>query len=151
MLEYNPNKPIPTYEYATYIPGRRPEFKAHRNRGLAHSAMGFRYPNNPSILYHWNGEKWDEIDRYEPPETCWYCKTVGMYYSYSESKYLENDKQARWHSLNCYNGKLERNNFIPQFKAPVVCGKCRDEHWGYNAKDPLPFPTEKDIDRICPS
>jgi len=73
-LEFNPNKPAPTYEWATYIPDRTtgPKFKPHQTRAHCLSAIKGR----EGIAYKWNGDEWREVYRCEKPiyaDNCFVC------------------------------------------------------------------------------
>lgn len=82
-MDFDPNKKgKPVYEWATYIPERRPQFKAHRNVGHAKNAFKYR---SDAILYHWEEGEWVEKYRVEDlksPDTCDWCSESTITYHY---------------------------------------------------------------------
>lgn len=73
---FNPNATRPQYDFATYIPDRRPQFKAHRKVNHARAAMTYhtRYHGcGGAILYQWLNGRWEEIERDEFEKNCHVC------------------------------------------------------------------------------
>lgn len=67
-----PKLAIPAW--ATYVPGRSPEFKAHTNRGYALSAIT---QGGQGIIYYVKDNEWIEwnrIEREANPEKCDNCQ-----------------------------------------------------------------------------
>jgi hypothetical protein len=46
-------------EWATFVPGRRTQFKLHSNRGLALNACNF---GRTFVLYHWSNNEWVKVE-----------------------------------------------------------------------------------------
>lgn len=86
-LEFNPNDMSgpKAPEWATFIPGRKPEFKVHKQRN--HALSAFQYRSN-FLLFHWEDGKWVEVFRAEnwhddpKKEICDKCgkSTLGEHY-----------------------------------------------------------------------
>lgn len=57
-LEFDPNKKKDNFGWATYVPGRTPEFKAHTQRGHAISALS---QHQAGIIYILRNNLWVEI------------------------------------------------------------------------------------------
>ena len=64
MDNFDPNKKHkPEIAWGTFIPGRRPQWKTHSDRGKAMNAIS--YMERPAVLYHYEGNEWVEVYRKE--------------------------------------------------------------------------------------
>lgn len=89
-MDFDPNsisskKKTKVYEYATYIPGRRPEFKVHWL--ISHAKSAFQYRND-AILFRLEDGEWKELYRiedYSEPDNCDNCE-VSLWAQYPGSK-----------------------------------------------------------------
>lgn len=117
-LQFNPNKPSVTkvYIWATYIPGRRPEFKLHSQRGHALTAF---YDRENAILYNWVDDHWVEVFRmenYYDIDHCQICEKPFEVYDGAWSKYNKFRRTGRkWVDLKTDKPKLLR-----------VCRECKN-------------------------
>ncbi len=98
-------------EWATFCPDRRPNFKVHTSKGLAHSAIGYHKPQSEIAMYHLeviNGEAvWQKVWEYTFPSSCPSCgKDFKPERGYSSKYCLEYR----------FEGTIK--------DAPVVCYEC---------------------------
>ncbi len=59
--------------WATFVPERKPQFKVHNTKGLAHSALGQRNYYESYALYELVGGIWHRRFEYVPGSDCNYC------------------------------------------------------------------------------
>jgi hypothetical protein len=76
-MAFNPNKPPPTSQWATYVPDRSTPkgFKIHASRGAAFNALNTH--RGLRVLYKWEGTEWVEkfrSENYVKEDTCYKCK-----------------------------------------------------------------------------
>lgn len=88
--------------WATKIPRRSPEFKAHATEGLANNAMGQRSPDESYAKYKFENGVWNRVFLYVPPSECSDCGKA----------------------LSRRGGGHRMWGFKPTYSAPVVCDDC---------------------------
>jgi hypothetical protein len=111
-MEFPDTMPASVNMWATYIPNRSPEFKVHKNEGLANSAMGQRDLNESYAKYALRGGEWVKVYEYQPKHFCDWC-----------SKNLhENEKDARGrYRTTRYRPPHSKK---PKWQQPVICAGC---------------------------
>lgn len=68
-----PKRIIP--EWATFVAGRRPEFKLHNGRGQAKNAVLYEVQHGPrgGTIYHYENDEWVPVFTYEQDWHCFIC------------------------------------------------------------------------------
>lgn len=116
--DFQPNNQA--HPFATFIPDRKPQFKAHKGRGTALSA--FQY-GRPGILYEWKNHKWVELGRVlsgSEVNDCQNCggemlkhySTMGEDHSYRNAHYLW-ISQPHWQQVQLCQKCTKRLKNVP--------------------------------------
>lgn len=103
-MDFDPNGKPSSLVYATYIPTRRPNFKAYANKGHASASLSYA---GYGIFYKFVDGSWVEIFRVEKPTACDLCGTPG----------------AHFYELYGHPAR-------PTFLIPRVCEDCLDSTRG---------------------
>ena len=105
--------------WATHVQTRSPNFKVHSSQGLAHSAVGYHFPENTVTMYHLENGEWAVYRVFERPTECDRChgtlKVTGYGRTYTQFRRPYKQRgQARFDEPviceSCYN--VERDAFI---------------------------------------
>ncbi len=104
--------PAEQSQWATYIPGRNPEFKVHSNLGLARSAMGQRSLDERYALYNLVEGTWVKTFEYGPRPNCDRCGQ--SYVTASNNRWR--GSQRNW----------EDTGSRPWEGGNVICASCKN-------------------------
>lgn len=94
--------------WATMIPLRAPEFKVHKNEGLANSALGNRGVNEKFAKYELVEGLWHKRFEYIPPDKCERCSGPFV----GKRPYESGRNKQKYF----YKG--------PGYLAPILCNTC---------------------------
>lgn len=104
--------------WATMIPLRAPEFKVHKNEGLANSAIGNRSVDESYAKYELVDGIWVKRLEYIPGTNC------------------DNCHQPFYGNLSYDDGRNRKVYFYkgPKYLAPVICHKCVAEDYNEHVR-----------------
>jgi hypothetical protein len=108
-------------EWATYCPGRKPEFKVHTKLATAHLAIGVHKPHTEIALYHieiWDGNPvWIKTWEYTYPTNCAECNGP-----------MPTPVRSKWNNMMTgFNVAWDWKGTVKD--APVVCNRCRQRSY----------------------
>lgn len=124
-LEFDPNSINANLKlWASYVPGRRPEFKTHKGSAAAKNSINVVWPHREGIIYESVDGKWIERDRSIQPTECAVCG--GAISAISE------DRKTFWRGTYPYGHSAHflYDKSLPAYKQARECDDCYEKRYG---------------------